>query len=331
MTRCFLFLFLYIIFKFSYFLSFNFVLNFEVKGDLVLSTMSDDGLSSLRDLFEDSSSEVSIREVFNDSVSEVGSVSVADNGAGNTGGMVCSTPVKRRVQVIAPRSSRIAARFSGGSLDRRGFRGTQGRFSPNSPAGDLELPPSSTWSNGVRSGFCSGRRFVPASSWDSCPVDPVDVREALALKGRRNNRAMAEHLIGRFTSCEDREAEKRLGKGRGHFASKVWQSYGKERDRKVCHQCMGLCCGALRDFVSRLVEADFLDAASQSPNVSCCCLFSFYYFVLLQDFANAVRRLIWRFECWRAGIFCLLDIVSFCHLRGCLRPGRGGTSEDFGW
>ena len=81
MTWCFLFLFLYIIFEFSYFLSFNFVSIFEVKGDLVLSTMSDDGLSSLRDLFEDSSSEVSIREVFNDSVSEVGSVSVADNGA----------------------------------------------------------------------------------------------------------------------------------------------------------------------------------------------------------------------------------------------------------
>ena len=69
MTRCFLFLFLYIILKFSYLLSFNFVSIFEVKGDFVLSAMSDDGLSSLKDLFEDSSSEVSIREVFNDSVS----------------------------------------------------------------------------------------------------------------------------------------------------------------------------------------------------------------------------------------------------------------------
>ena len=248
--------------------------------------MSDDGLNSLRDLFEDSSSEVSIQEVFNDSTSEVGSVTVADNDAVGAGGMMCSTPVKRRVRVIAPRPSKIAARFSGGSVDRRGFRGTRGRFSPNSPAGDLELPPSATWSNGVRSGFRSGRRFVPAASWDSCPVDPVDVREALALKGRRNNRAMAEQLIGRFTSREDREAEKRLGKGRGHFASKVWMSYGKKLDRKVCHQCMGLCCGALRDFVSRLVEADFLDAASQSPNVSCCCLF----FLLLFCFSSGFRQ-----------------------------------------
>ena len=129
----------------------------------MLSVMSDDGLNSLRDLFEDSSSEVSIQEVFNDSTSEVGSVTVADNDAVGAGSMVFSTPVKRRVRVIAPRPSKIAARFSGGSLDHRGFRGTQGRFSPNSPAGDLELPPSATWSNGVRSGFRCGGRFCAGS------------------------------------------------------------------------------------------------------------------------------------------------------------------------
>ena len=83
----------------------------------MMSVMSDDGLNSLRDLFEDSSSEVSIQEVFNDSASEVGSVTVANNDAVGAGGMSCSTPVKRRVRVIAPRSSRIAARFSGGSVD----------------------------------------------------------------------------------------------------------------------------------------------------------------------------------------------------------------------
>ena len=81
----------------------------------MLSVMSDDGLNSLRDLFEDSSSEVSIQEVFNDSTSEVGSVTVADNDAVDAGSMVFSTPVKRRVRVIAPRPSKIAARFSGGS------------------------------------------------------------------------------------------------------------------------------------------------------------------------------------------------------------------------
>ena len=55
--------------------------------------MSDDGLNSLRDLFEDSSSEVSIQEVFNDSTLEVGLVTVADNDAVGAGGMLCSTPV----------------------------------------------------------------------------------------------------------------------------------------------------------------------------------------------------------------------------------------------
>ena len=232
--------------------------------------MSEDGLSSLKDLFEDSSSEVSIKEVLDDSVSEVGdSVSEVGNRDGNIGSLVFRTPIKRRVRVIAPRPSKVAARFSGGSLDCRGYRESQRRFGLDSPAGDLELPSSSTWSNNVRtSGFRGGHRSVPASSWDSSPINPVDVREALARKGRRNNRAVAEQLVGRFTSREDREAEKRLGLGRGHFASKVWQDYGRKIGKRVCHSCMGACCGALRDFIGRLVEAEFLDAESQSPNVS---------------------------------------------------------------
>ena len=142
-----------------------------------MSVISDEGLNSLRDLFEDSVSDVSIHEVFDDTASEADTVAVAKSDSVGSGSVLCSTPVRRRVRVIAPRSSKskIAANFSGGSVDRRGFRGTRGRFSPNSPAGDLELPPSSTWSNGVRSGFRSRRRFVPAASWDSCPVDPVDI------------------------------------------------------------------------------------------------------------------------------------------------------------
>ena len=120
--------------------------------------MSEDGLSSLKDLFEDTSSEVSIKEVFDDSVSEVGdSVSEVGNRDGNIGSLVFSTPIKRRVRVIAPRPSKVAARFSGGLLDRRGYRESQRRFGLDSPAGDLELPSSSTWSNNVRSGFRSGQ------------------------------------------------------------------------------------------------------------------------------------------------------------------------------
>ena len=166
-----------------------------------MSVISDEGLNSLRDLFEDSASDVSIHEVFDDeTASDAGASAVAKSDSVGSGSVLCSTPVRRRVRVIAPRSNkcRIAANFSGGSVDRRGFRGSKGRFSPNSPAGDLELPPSSTWSNGSRSGFCGRQRFVPAASWDSCPVDPVDIREAIALKGRRNNRAMAEQVVGKL-------------------------------------------------------------------------------------------------------------------------------------
>ena len=81
---------------------------------------------------------------------------------------------------------------------------------------------------------------------------------------------------GKYVNREDREAEKRLGKGRGHFSSKVWTSYGKTVDRKVCGQCIGICCNALRDLVNRLVEKDFLIPGAQSPTVSCCCFLSCY-------------------------------------------------------
>ena len=92
--------------------------------------MSEDGYSSIKDLFEDTSSEVSIKEVFEDSVSEVG------DRDGNTSSlsMGFSTPVKRRVKVIAPRPSKVAARFSGGSLDCRWCRESRRRFGFESPA-----------------------------------------------------------------------------------------------------------------------------------------------------------------------------------------------------
>ena len=161
--------------------------------------IQDEGLALLRDLFEDSESDISIHEVFdNETTSDAGTSNMAKSDSVGSGSVLCSTPVRRRVRVIAPRSVKCQAKFSGGSVDRRGFRGSKGRVSPDSPAGDLELPPSSTWSNGSRSGFRGRQRFVPAASWDSCPVDPVDIREAIALKGRRNNRAMAEQVVGKL-------------------------------------------------------------------------------------------------------------------------------------
>ena len=83
-------------------------------------------------------------------------------------------------------------------MDRRtgGFRGSKRGSVPDSPAGDLELPSSRTWSNGSRSGGRVRERFGTAGSWDTCPVEPVDIDEAVALKGRRNNRAIAEQMVG---------------------------------------------------------------------------------------------------------------------------------------
>ena len=98
---------------------------------------------------------------------------------------------------MAPRWMKCEAQFSGGSLDRRagGFRGLR-KNSIESPAGDLEMPVSRTWSNGPRSGRVR-ERFGSAVSWDDCPVGQVDIDEAIAVKGRRNNRAIAEQMVGK--------------------------------------------------------------------------------------------------------------------------------------
>ena len=126
---------------------------------------------------------------------------------------------------------------------------------------------------------------------------------------------------------EDREAEKRLGKGRGHFSSKVWTSYGKTVDRKVCSQCIGICCNALRDLVDRLVEKNFLIPGAQSPTVSCCC-FRLVVLCCFQDFSNAVRRVIWRLECWRVGNVCVLFLMFIVFfIRGCHCTSRGGSTD----
>ena len=100
------------------------------------------------------------------------------------------------------------------------------------------------------------------------------IREAVARKGNRNNRHVAEGVVGRYTGKEDRAAEKKLGRDSGHFASKSWQNYGRKLGKNICGACYGACCSAMRDFISRLVEAHFLPAESQSPSVSfvevCC-------------------------------------------------------------
>ena len=157
---------------------------------------------------------------------------------------------------------RVAARFSGGSLDRRWAAESPNRYGYESPAGDLALPASTTWSNNL-------------------------MREAVARKGRRNNRNVAEQVVGRMTSQEDRAAEKRLGKGRGHFASKTWQNYGRKLGKGICGACYGACCSALRDFISRLVEAHFIPAESQSPSVS-------FWLILVLSFMFVVSGL---FKC----------------------------------
>lgn len=142
---------------------------------------------------------------------------------------------------------KVAARFNniGGLLDRRSglidrwVEDSPVRYGYDSPAGDLALPASTTWSNNL-------------------------IKEAVARKGGRNNLSVAESVVGRFTEKEDRAAEKRLGRDSGYYASKTWQNYGRQLGKRGC----GACCNAMRDFISCLVEAHFIPAESQSPNVS---------------------------------------------------------------
>ena len=169
----------------------------------------DDGLASVKDLFTMSESDVSVEEVTEVSSGVGSSAPVGDSSDGGRR-VVCSTPVKRKdspkkeVRIVAPRrarSMRCEARFlhcPGGSLDEResGSRRLR-KNSVNSPAGDLEIPVSRTWSNGPRSGRAR-ERFGTASSWDDCPIAKVDVDEAIALKGKRNNRAVAEQMVGEY-------------------------------------------------------------------------------------------------------------------------------------
>ena len=178
--------------------------------------MSKDGyVGSVRDLFEDSAAEDSVPD------------DTFASGVASSVSVGLSTPVKRRakVKVVAPRVSRVAARFqsSGGSLDRRWSEESPDRYGFKSPAGDLALPASTTWSNNsMRRGDIReavARKGLPAStSWSNNPIGRNDVREAMARKGKRNNRYVAEQLVGRVTSQDDWAAEKRLGLGRGHFA-----------------------------------------------------------------------------------------------------------------
>ena len=104
--------------------------------------------------------------------------------------------------------SRVAARFksSGGSLDRQWSEESPDRYGFKSPAGDLALPASTTWSNNSmrRGDIREARKGLPAStSWSNSPIGRDDVREAVARKGKRNNRYVAEKLVGRVTSRDD--------------------------------------------------------------------------------------------------------------------------------
>ena len=104
---------------------------------------------------------------------------------------------------------------------------------------------------------------VPATTWSNRTV-----AEDAAGKATRNNRAVAEGVVGKATVSSDRMAEKKLGRERGYFSSKSWYGYGRKRGPRVCSACYGACCGATRDFISRLVEADFLPPETQAAKVS---------------------------------------------------------------
>ena len=173
-------------------------------------------------------------------------------------------PVRRKA-CIALQVVKVVARFGnvGGSLDRRSgltdrwVEDSPVRFGLDSPAGDLALPASTTWSNNT------------IQKVDNTVQEANNtIQEAVSRKGKCNNRHVAEGVVGRYAGVEDRAAEKKLGHGSGYYTSKSWQNYGRKLGKNVCGACYGACCSAMRDFISRLVEAHFLPAESQSPSVS---------------------------------------------------------------
>ena len=136
--------------------------------------------------------EGSIRELVDDIISDVEDRVPDHVGASGSDGVSAgvNTSVRRRAR-IAPRVVKVAARFnnSGGLLDRRSglidrwVEDSPVRYGYDSPAGDLALPASTTWSNNL-------------------------IKEAVARKGGHNNRSVAESVVGRFMEKEDRAAEK---------------------------------------------------------------------------------------------------------------------------
>ena len=57
-----------------------------------MSVVQDEGLSSLRDLFEDSESDISIHEVFdNEATSDAGTSTMAKSDSVGSGSVLCST------------------------------------------------------------------------------------------------------------------------------------------------------------------------------------------------------------------------------------------------
>ena len=160
------------------------------------------------------------------------------------------TPVRRKA-CIAPRVVKVAARFGnvGGSLDRRSgltdrwVEDSPVRFGFDSPAGDLALPASTTWSNNTI-------QKVNSSIQEANNT----IREAVSRKGNCNNRHVAEGVVGRYAGMEDRAAEKKLGRGSGYYASKSWQNYGRKLGKRVCGACYSACCSAKRNFISLLLR-----------------------------------------------------------------------------
>ena len=160
--------------------------------------------------------EDSIREIVEDIVSGIcdkghdRAVTADSESAGD------HTPVRRKAR-IAPRVVKVAARFGnvGGSLDRRSgltdrwVEDSPVRFGLDSPAGDLALPASTTWSNNTI-------RKVDSTIQEANNT----IREAVSRKGNRNNRHVAEGVVGRYAGIEDRAAERKLGRGSGYYASK---------------------------------------------------------------------------------------------------------------
>ena len=89
----------------------------------------------------------------------------------------------------------------------------------------------------------------------------------------------------------------------------LWEDIRQEGLSPVCRALLWSAPG----FCQQISRSRFSGCCLSVSHCKLLLLFFLLLFYFLQDFANAVRRLIWRFECWRVGnvyflFFCVYPV-----------------------